>query len=94
MAIDVRHDLRINGDGSASGGSYNNATINGNGQIHGDIDCVDFVCNGNADIAGSINAKSIKVNGHTNFSGNVNAESLRTTPVGAPSGAITGIIRG
>lgn len=87
---DVRHDLRINGDGSASGGSYNNATINGNGQIHGDVECVDFVCNGNADIAGSINAKSIKVNGHTNFAGNVTAQSLQINGNCAADGDVSG----
>ena len=77
MEGSVRHDLRINGDGSASGGNYNNATINGNGQINGDLDCVNFICNGNADLNGSIKAKSIKVNGHSNFSGSVAAESMQ-----------------
>ena len=90
MATDALHDLRINGDGSASGGNYNNATINGNGQIHGDLDCINFVCNGNADVNGSIKAKSIRVNGHTNFAGNVAAELMQINGNCVADGNVTG----
>ena len=44
-----RQDLVIAGVGNASGGNYNLVKIAGNGELHGDLDCIDLNIQGSQD---------------------------------------------
>jgi cytoskeletal protein CcmA (bactofilin family) len=68
------HDLRINGNGSAAGGTYRNISINGNGSLNGDIECADIKVNGLGDIAGSIVTKTGNTNGKMTVDGSLAAD--------------------
>jgi len=72
-----RPDLRINGRGSASGGTYGSVVVNGSADIHGDTDCKDFECRGHAGIAGSLRAESASFQGAGVVRGNVEVGDLR-----------------
>ncbi|MFZ1081444.1 MAG: polymer-forming cytoskeletal protein [Candidatus Kryptoniota bacterium] len=71
-----RTDLRINGLGNASGGSFNFVQINGKGDINGDIDCIDLQINGLGCMNGNVKAESIRVAGKSEIAGNLNAQEL------------------
>ena len=60
MVHQTRNDLRINGNGSISGGKYNDVIINGMGKVDGDIDCIKFRCNGDSKVSGSIKSNKNK----------------------------------
>ncbi len=76
MADDTRADVKINGDGSLSGGTYGAVTINGAGTINGDIDCTDYRVNGAGTHNGKLLAQTITVNGTGTFNGEVQANEL------------------
>ena len=76
MADETRSDVKINGDGSLSGGTYGAVTINGAGTVNGDIDCTDYRVNGAGTHNGRLLAQSITVNGTGTFNGEVQANEL------------------
>ena len=76
MTDESRTDVKINGDGSLSGGTYGAVTVNGAGTINGDIDCVRFTINGAGTSNGRVVAQDITVNGQGTFNGEVQAGSM------------------
>lgn len=73
MADETRADVKINGDGSLSGGTYGAVTINGAGTVTGDIDCTDYRVNGAGTHNGRLVAQSITINGTATFNGELQA---------------------
>lgn len=71
-----RTDLRINGLGSASGGSYNFVQINGKGDITGDIDCTDLQINGLGCIQGNVKADTARVAGKSEIKGSLTGQTI------------------
>jgi len=76
MTDESRTDVKINGDGSLSGGTYGAVTVNGAGTINGDIDCVRYTINGASTSNGRVVAQEITVNGQGTFNGEVQATSM------------------
>ena len=76
MADETRTDVKINGDGNLSGGTYGGVTINGAGTIDGDIDCVRYTVNGAGTANGRVVAQTITVNGQGTFNGEIQASSM------------------
>lgn len=72
----MENNLSINGMGSASGGSFQRAEINGKGTVEGDIDCVVFECNGRGIVNGEIKARSVEVNGSATLNGSLDALTM------------------
>lgn len=57
----VRPNLDVSGVGSASGGVYQNVTIQGVSKIHHDIDCLRCDLEGVAEILGHVRAQVLSV---------------------------------
>lgn len=76
MSEPIRPDMKINGDGSLSGGVYGTVTINGAGTVNGDLDAVTYKVNGTASSNGRVLAQSITVNGSATFNGTVQANAM------------------
>ena len=70
----IKSDLKINGSGKSPGGYYNNITINGSGDIQGNVDCINFKVNGSGTVYGDIKCELAVTSGSSNIKGN--AESL------------------
>jgi cytoskeletal protein CcmA (bactofilin family) len=76
MTDETRADVKINGDGSLSGGTYGAVTVNGAGTINGDLECTKYTINGAGTCNGRIVAQDITVNGQGTFNGEVQATSM------------------
>jgi cytoskeletal protein CcmA (bactofilin family) len=74
--METRHNLEILGGGSASGGTYNNAVIKGQGKINGDLDCVELDFKGIAEVDGNVKAKNITIKGAAQIRGTLEAEDV------------------
>lgn len=70
-----RGDLQISGFGSSNGGSYNNVSISGGGNINGDIECNDFKISGMGNVRGNVKAENLKISGTGNIKGNLSSEN-------------------
>lgn len=77
MVKEQRNDLRINGNGSTSGGKYNDVVINGMGKVNGDLECSSFRCNGESKISGSVKTTSAKIHGSTSIKGNLKSDEIK-----------------
>lgn len=67
----MKEKLSINGYGSSSGGAFRKVTLNGNGKIQGDLECIDFQCNGNGKVHGDIQTEKLKVSGNAKINGHL-----------------------
>ena len=76
MADETRADVKINGDGSLSGGAYGAVTINGAGTVNGDIDCTEYRINGAGTHNGRLLAQTVTVNGTGSFNGELQANAV------------------
>lgn len=76
MEKETRHNLEILGGGSASGGTYHNAVIKGQGQINGDLECDNLEIRGVAEVAGNVKAKTVTIKGVTQIKGSFEAEDV------------------
>ena len=76
MTEQDRADMKINGDGTMSGGTFGAITINGAGSVNGDADATDVRINGAGTINGKLVAQSITVNGTGTFNGSVQAGEM------------------
>ena len=76
MVDDIGADVKINGDGSLSGGSYGDVTINGAGTLNGDIECAKYTINGAGTSNGRVVAQGITVNGQGTFNGEVQSAAM------------------
>ncbi len=70
------HDLKINGSGSASGGTFNAVKISGSGKIVGDIDCKEVKISGSGKIEGNIHTIELKTSGSSRLNGDVTAKEI------------------
>ncbi len=70
-------NLKINGHGSSAGGKYDSVTINGNGSINGDLECVYLRVNGQGNVKGNVKADSFKINGNSSIKGDLTAEKVK-----------------
>lgn len=72
-----KSDLKINGHGSSTGGKYKSVTINGNGSVSGDLDCVYLRVNGQGNVKGNVKSDSFKINGNSSIKGDLTAEKVK-----------------
>ena len=73
-----RVDLKINGQGTSSGGKYNTVSIMGEGEVDGDIDCVNTKIYGEGKLVGNLKTeKTANIKGHTSIRGNLEAEKIK-----------------
>ena len=77
MENEVRHNLKIAGEGTASGGFYNNVVVSGKADIHGDFDCIDFKISGACDVNGNLKSKTGKISGEVKIKGNLESEEFK-----------------
>lgn len=76
MQNQYKADIRINGLGSASGGSFNLIQINGKGDINGDVDCNDLQINGLGCMNGSVKAVTVRVAGKSEIAGKLTCHGV------------------
>lgn len=76
MENTAKGNVRINGSGVVSGGSYGEVKINGSGRVDGDLSCQAAQVNGSATCNGAVKAGRIGVSGSAKFQGPVEAEEL------------------
>jgi cytoskeletal protein CcmA (bactofilin family) len=67
----IKSDLKINGSGKSPGGFYNNVTINGSGEISGNVECTNFKVNGSGSVLGDVKSELTVTSGSSNIKGNV-----------------------
>jgi len=77
MDKDIKTDLKINGTGSTSGGSFNEVVINGVGNVNGNLECFSFKSNGVSNVTGDMKSQSVKVNGTSNMIGNIESDEFK-----------------
>ncbi len=77
MQNESRHELKISGAGSASGGMYSDVVISGAGSISGDVDCVSLKVSGAADVNGNVIAQTAKISGATTIKGSLEAQDAK-----------------
>ncbi|MGO9481829.1 MAG: hypothetical protein ACLP05_08630 [Candidatus Kryptoniota bacterium] len=77
MRTQTRTDLRIIGDNSATGGSYNNAKIIGESVINGNLDCLNFKCVGSSRIEGNMKANHARIVGSVSITGSLETDDIR-----------------
>jgi cytoskeletal protein CcmA (bactofilin family) len=77
MRTNTRADLRIVGDNSAPGGTYNNAKIIGDSIVNGDLDCSNFKCVGNTRIEGNVKADNTRIVGSLSVTGSLQSDEIR-----------------
>lgn len=77
MEQTVRHDLKIFGVGNASGGEFNEVSINGQGDVEGNIVSTKFNLNGEGTVNGSVKAQDGSVIGTTTIKGTLEADRFK-----------------
>jgi cytoskeletal protein CcmA (bactofilin family) len=97
MTSNERADLRIIGDNSASGGSYDNVKIVGDCVVNGNLDCCDFRSVGDSRVEGSVKARSARIVGTILVRGSLESGDLRVTGKVDTHGSLTAeklVVRG
>ena len=89
MEKQFRQDLKISGTGNASGGIFDNLTIEGEGKINGNLDCVDFIVSGVADVNGNLRTKTGKISGKAIIKGNLYSEDFKISGRSEIQGSVT-----
>ncbi len=77
MEQTARHDLKIFGVGNASGGEFNEVSINGQGDVEGNVVSTRFNLNGEGTINGSIKTQEGSVIGTTTIKGTLDADRFK-----------------
>jgi cytoskeletal protein CcmA (bactofilin family) len=85
-----RGDIKINGSGSAGGGTYNSVIIKGSGRIGGDLKCNIFNIGGTGTVEGNLETADGKINGTGTIEGDLNAEKFKINGSGKISGSVSG----
>ncbi len=83
-----RHDLKISGSATASGGFYNNVVVNGQGDISGDFDCINLKVSGTSDIDGTVKTKTGKIVGRAAITGNLESDDFSVSGMLDVRGAV------
>ena len=89
MVKDSKNDLRINGLGSSSGGSYNFVQINGKGDINGDLECAELQINGLGCIHGNVKTGTVRTAGKSEIDGNLKGQEIITDGMTEVGGSIS-----
>ncbi len=76
MERQSKSDLRINGLGSSSGGTFNYVQINGKGEISGDLNCSELQINGLGSVDGNVKATSVRIAGKSDIGGDLTGERI------------------
>ena len=90
MAKNAYGDLRINGSGTASGGTYSSVKISGSGKINGDLNCREFVINGSGEVIGKIETERFRINGSGHILGDLKAQELKVNGSANLDGGVNG----
>lgn len=77
MEQTARHDLKIFGVGNASGGEFNDVSINGQGDVEGNIVSTRFNLNGEGTVNGAIRTQDGSVIGTTTIKGTLDADRFK-----------------
>jgi cytoskeletal protein CcmA (bactofilin family) len=71
-------DLKIYGQGNASGGKYSAVSIMGEGKIDGDVECTYIKIYGEGQLNGELKAEgTVNIKGQTRIKGNLEAEKIK-----------------
>jgi len=89
MTKNSRNDLRINGLGSSSGGSFGFVQINGKGDINGDLECQELQINGLGCIHGNVNAGTARTSGKSEIDGNLKGSDVVVDGMAEVGGSIS-----
>jgi len=81
-------DLKINGTGKFSGGKYNFVSVNGVGNIEGDVDCASFKSNGASIMNGNLKSSVLKINGTSSIKGNIDSDEIKINGTADFKGAV------
>ena len=84
-----RGDIRINGSGSAGGGTYDSVIIKGSGKITGALKCEVFSISGSGTVAGDLEASDGRISGSGTVEGSVKADRFRINGSGKVEGDLT-----
>lgn len=90
MDNNYRGDIKINGTGSAGGGTYNSVIIKGAGKITGDLKCNVFQVSGTGTIDGNLDATEGRISGTGTVEGDVRSEQFKINGSGKIAGNMTG----
>jgi cytoskeletal protein CcmA (bactofilin family) len=82
-------DIRINGSGSAGGGTYDSVVIRGTGKITGDLKCTAFSISGSGTIEGSLETSDGRISGSGTVEGNVKADRFKISGSGRVDGNLS-----
>jgi cytoskeletal protein CcmA (bactofilin family) len=85
-----RGDIRINGSGSAGGGTYNSVVIKGAGRIGGDLKCEILNIGGTGTVEGNLEAADGKINGTGAIEGDAKVRKFRISGSAKIAGSISG----
>jgi cytoskeletal protein CcmA (bactofilin family) len=77
MEQTARHDLKIFGVGDATGGEFNEVSINGQGDVEGNVACTKFNLNGQGTINGSVRTQDGNVMGTSTINGTLDADRFK-----------------
>lgn len=77
MEPSARNDLKIFGVGNATGGEFNEVSINGQGDVNGGIICTQFNLNGEGTVNGPVRAQNGSVFGTTTIKGTLDADRFK-----------------
>jgi cytoskeletal protein CcmA (bactofilin family) len=77
MEQSTRHDLKIFGVGNATGGEFNEVSINGQGDVEGSVVCTRFSLNGEGTINGPVRTQEGSVIGTTTIKGTLDADRFK-----------------
>jgi cytoskeletal protein CcmA (bactofilin family) len=77
MEQSTRHDLKIYGVGDATGGEFNEVSINGQGDVNGGVVCARFNLNGEGTVNGPLKAQDGSVLGTTTIKGALEADRFK-----------------
>lgn len=75
--MENRHDLKISGMTTSSGGFYKDVVVSGTARINGDLDCMNVNIDGLCKIIGNVKAKDIDINGESRLDGNLECEKIK-----------------
>lgn len=90
MDNNYRGDIKINGSGSAGGGTYNSVIIKGSGKISGDLKCNVLQISGTGLIEGNVEVSEGKINGAGTIEGDLKAEQFKINGSGKVTGSVSG----
>ncbi|KMM53293.1 hypothetical protein ACH95_21510 [Bacillus glycinifermentans] len=71
------NNLKINGSGSAAGGTYHNVVIKGEGTIGAGLDCAKFRCYGTSVLSGDAKVQSLHIYGEAEVAGRLKADKAK-----------------